>query len=351
MRNVNIIVMGKTGAGKSTLINSVLQADVAPTGTGQAITKKNQVYSKNMLLHIGEETDNLGRYAQVGCKLNLYDTVGLEIDNTITEQTLSEIKRHIEITQEKMEKDDIHVVWFCVNNKSSRFERYELELIRKLSIDYEIPFIIVLTQCISDEEGELGIKLSNNLPEVLLRRVLAKNYKMRNSEIPSFGIKKLIHDTFNDYKSLKVDIIEKKLNTLNKQRIDRIKEIQSKGEKCISGYSAIASKIGIMPGGCIPIVHGMCIKMITDLNNIAGFSSGGNFADEVFADVIVGIIVTPFMAIPLLSIPVAIAYIETVGDKYLKAMINVIDNSTDQELLDNALMKKRLKEEMTNLKK
>ena len=44
MRNVNIIVMGKTGAGKSTLINTVLKEEVAPTGMGQATTKKNQVY-------------------------------------------------------------------------------------------------------------------------------------------------------------------------------------------------------------------------------------------------------------------------------------------------------------------
>ena len=54
MKNVNLIVMGKTGSGKSTLINAVLAEDLAITGTGQAVTKKNEVYSKKMLLPIGD---------------------------------------------------------------------------------------------------------------------------------------------------------------------------------------------------------------------------------------------------------------------------------------------------------
>lgn len=50
MKNINLIVMGKTGSGKSTLINAVLEEDLAPTGMGQAITKNNKVYSKHMII-------------------------------------------------------------------------------------------------------------------------------------------------------------------------------------------------------------------------------------------------------------------------------------------------------------
>lgn len=52
---VNLVVMGKTGAGKSTLINSVLEEDLAPTGSGQAVTRENCVYSRKMLVSVERE--------------------------------------------------------------------------------------------------------------------------------------------------------------------------------------------------------------------------------------------------------------------------------------------------------
>ncbi len=349
MKNIDLIVMGKTGSGKSTLINAVLDEDLAPTGTGRAITKKNEVYSKKMLLPIGDTKD--GQYGMIGCQINMYDTVGLEIDKSITNQTLEEIKKHIETTKSKISDDVIHLVWFCVNNRSSRFESYELDLIRKLSMDYEIPFVIVLTQCFSDEEGELEEQIRKNLPEVSRCRILAKDYSTRGGVISAYGLQELIRISINYYKSLKVNIIERKLDSLDKNREERIKNIEIRGNTIISDYESKATKIGFIPGGCIPIIHGMCIKMIADLNSIAGFKSGKSFADEIFADAVIGLIATPFMVVPLLSAAVASAYVHTIGESYLKALISVIHLSSDRELTNNELMKKRLKEELSKLKK
>lgn len=287
----------------------------------------------------------------IGCQVNMYDTVGLEIDKTITDQTLEEIKRHIEDTKARMDAADIHLVWFCVNNRSSRFETYEIDLIRRLSIDYEIPFVIVLTQCISNEEGELEEQIRTDLSEVLRCRVLAKDYSTRGGVVHAYGLQELIKISINEYKSLKVNILERKIDSLDKCRDMRIRNIGFQGGFIIQDYESKAMKIGFIPGGCIPIIHGMCIKMIGELNSLAGFKNWKNCSDEIFADVILGVIVTPFMAIPLLSVAAASSYITTIGENYLEAMVRVMRLSSDRELMNEELVIKRLKEEVSKLKK
>ena len=138
MSALNIVIMGKTGVGKSTLINAVLNEEVAETGIGQAVTKEGKWYSKDISdldLHFIEEHCDT---------INMYDTVGLELNKAVTRSTLDEVKFLLDKTTEK--DGDITAVWFCVNYGSNRFEQFEIDLVRELSLNYEIPFIIVITQ-------------------------------------------------------------------------------------------------------------------------------------------------------------------------------------------------------------
>lgn len=332
MRKIRIVIMGITGVGKSTIINALLENEEAKTGCGGSVTKENSLYSCIRTID-GDK-----------CELSLYDTVGLEVDEKITNNTLAEIKEHIEKSKMNSEAEDVNIVWFCVNELTHRFEDYEVDLVKKLSIEYEIPFVIVLTQCISRKNGELADYIEQKMPEIPIRRVMAKDYDLDAEHIiNAFGLDELLLLSVNDYYKYKIDIIESKIDELMIRNNTHISSIESRGKICIDKYAKQAGKVGWIPVGCMPFVYSKCKKMILELNTISGFGNSESFVNEIFTDVVTAIIIAPTMAVPFLSSFSAQAYVETIGENYLNAIIEVVKDSSESELKDAKLMKARIK--------
>lgn len=346
MLNANIVVMGKTGTGKSTLVNAVMGYEAAETGKGRAVTQKNEVYSRSILLPKNPGGQNSG---MVGRKINLYDTVGLEIDKNVTSKVLNDLKCLIQKAQNDSGENDINLVWFCINSESKRFEPYEMDLIRMLSIEYEIPFIIVMTQCL-EEKNTFERQIEIDMPEIALMRVLAKDYKLRTGVIPAFGVQELVRRSVFEHHSFKIRVLENKLQKLTVLHGERISTMIVEAESCIEKHAKYARNAGFLPGACVPVVHGFLVKMIIELHGIFGIHTVSGFGPDIIAYSVISLVVTPLMCIPVFSAVTAYAYVQTAGEQYLETLENVVEKSTDEELKNAEIVSERIRKELSSKK-
>ncbi len=176
LTRLNIIVAGKTGVGKSTLINSVFREKMAETGIGRPITPHMRQIKKE------------------GFPLTIYDTRGFELGKEAQVEVRDKIIDTIHKGYASKEIDDmVHCIWYCVNMASNRLEEEEIEWIKSLAEqnkDYQVPIIIVLTQCFSKKKAQemRNFILDENLDVVQVVPVLADDYVAK-----AFGLDVLIN--------------------------------------------------------------------------------------------------------------------------------------------------------------
>ena len=130
----NLAIFGKTGVGKSTLINAIFGEAVAKTGIGEPVTQDEH-------LHIHRSG-----------ALGLLDTRGLEI-GVDTDTIIEDLRQLITERRSKPLKEQIHLAWYCIRATDLRFEDAEAEFIKKLD-ELGLPVICVLTQVTRNSSGE-----------------------------------------------------------------------------------------------------------------------------------------------------------------------------------------------------
>lgn len=140
LKILNVMVLGKTGVGKSTLINNMFSAHLAETGVGKPVTKAIQKFEKP------------------GLPLAIYDTPGLELDGSnALEQLLEDVTAIIKSGRKSGDVNQmVHCLWYCISTPSHRFESAEIEFLRRVSAQSGtgIPVIVVLTQSYSKRDAE-----------------------------------------------------------------------------------------------------------------------------------------------------------------------------------------------------
>lgn len=261
LARLNILIAGKTGVGKSTLINAVFREELARTGVGVPVTQHLQKISKE------------------GIPLVIYDTQGLELKRESQEQIRSEILDEIARPLRKQNPDEmIHIAWYCINATSNRIESYEIEWIRELST--HMPVIVVLTQAIGQQYFELFHKIEEqHLPIEAIVPVLAKTYPIApDLVLPARGLQQLVDRT--------IELVPEALKTsfINAQKVD-IKRKLDRANRAVLGYTTTAFTAGFtpVPFADATVLVPLQIGMIAHLTSIFGLSLDKTFVASIIS--------------------------------------------------------------------
>lgn len=126
----NVLILGKTGVGKTSLCNYIFGAEVMKTGAGRPVTG----------MGIFCETIPLSPELV----LHLYDSWGLEANKSESWKAL--IQEVLEQHDVREIKDWFHTIIYCLSAKAARVEDFDLDMIKALGKDGN-PVLVVLTHC------------------------------------------------------------------------------------------------------------------------------------------------------------------------------------------------------------
>lgn len=128
--STNVLIIGRSGVGKSSLLNYLFNREIQKTGTGKPTT------AKGIFPFDYQYDENL--------KICIYDTWGLEPDKSgdweklIIDEVVKHDKQHV--------SEWFNTIIYCLSANSDRVEDFEVKIIKSL-VDMNNQMVIAITHC------------------------------------------------------------------------------------------------------------------------------------------------------------------------------------------------------------
>lgn len=136
----NILILGQTGVGKSSLINCIFGKDLAAVSD------------------IKPETRGFHYYQDSNTPVNVIDSEGYELEKS--DEFLPALENFVQNSFKDTNKQ-VHLAWYCISTPSARILPFDIQNIKVL-LGQKIPVAVVLTKCdLDDPEGTTAKGISD----------------------------------------------------------------------------------------------------------------------------------------------------------------------------------------------
>lgn len=180
----NLAIIGDVGSGKSSLVNAVFGLDLARTGVGLPVTP-----------------EIMGFEGPPSSRLRIFDTPGFEVGQS-TDKLIAGLKKLIEDRRKTADPEQIHAVWFVINQNSHRIQPGHVKIIHALA-ELKLRPLLVLThvELRAGSPQRSAVRLAEEISALSLplgasgKIFLVNSVVEEDSPTPRHGLAELVNAT------------------------------------------------------------------------------------------------------------------------------------------------------------
>jgi predicted GTPase len=203
IQHCNVLVIGNTGTGKSTLI--------------KALFNSSEMEIEDVTKNISDKP-----FIKENVPVAAYDTPGLEKDEKQRNKVKRDITKFIKQQNQKEPNEQIHAIWYCVNSQVTKENQIEREWIDSLA--KELPVLAVITRAYGAEENWLKPYLEGISSIQCVVSIVAQEEKVRPTLVEPYGLDRLLSVTDNLRKEIAKKAISNAVNAKASQAFPRCLE-------------------------------------------------------------------------------------------------------------------------------